>query len=136
MPIKKELKFQKCGSCQTEITNAVAVLAFGDVLHHTCFKCVACNQWLRAGEEYTKTKDVIMCMECMKKQEKDACAGCKRELNDRVVVAMNSRWHFNCFVCSTCRRPLADVGYFLVNANPFCSEHFWQLQGHLRITKL
>jgi len=50
------------------------------------------------------------------------CAGCGKEILDRVCNALDKSWHVACFTCTTCKQPFSGK-IFEKGGKPYCEEH-------------
>jgi hypothetical protein len=59
------------------------------------------------------------------------CAGCDQAIEGELVNAMESTFHPNCFVCKTCKAPLADSFFPAGDGTAYCEKHYYDAQGLL-----
>jgi len=48
----------------------------------------------------------------------------------RVIKAMNSSWHPNCFLCELCDAPLADAGFIKSAGRSLLSDDFLSVDSN------
>ena len=51
------------------------------------------------------------------------CSKCGKEVTNGGVKAMTKIWHQECFVCTTCKQPFDEDGYYNVGGSPYCKPH-------------
>jgi hypothetical protein len=51
----------------------------------------------------------------------EACPKCSKPLEGRVIVAMEQKFHMQCFCCSQCDRPIED-GFTVRKGQPWCGK--------------
>lgn len=66
---------------------------------------------------------------------KQSCKGCGLKITARAVASsdgkLSGRYHKRCFVCSTCRSPFQTAEFYVFNDQPYCSQHYHQLNGSI-----
>ncbi|KAL1297230.1 hypothetical protein AAFC00_004794 [Neodothiora populina] len=66
---------------------------------------------------------------------KHHCRGCKEPIVGKSVKAadgrLTGRYHKHCFVCKTCQSPFATADFYVINNDPYCEQHYHQLNGSL-----
>ncbi|CAH8450728.1 unnamed protein product [Schistosoma curassoni] len=51
------------------------------------------------------------------------CAKCARPFTSgSILSALDKKWHPECFVCTICKRTLADQSFHVKNDDPFCAN--------------
>nr|CAH8829720.1 unnamed protein product [Trichobilharzia regenti] len=51
------------------------------------------------------------------------CAKCARPFTSgSILSALDKKWHPECFVCTICKRTLADQSFHVKNEDPFCAN--------------
>ncbi|GFR86260.1 LIM and senescent cell antigen-like-containing domain protein 1 [Elysia marginata] len=110
---------ERCGegfSMDEEIINCN-----GKVWHKECFVCAQCFQPFPEGRFFE--------FEGRKYCEHDfcvlfapSCARCGEFISGRVIKAMNSSWHPECFRCFICAKVLADEGFVKNQGRALCRD--------------
>ncbi|EEP75443.1 predicted protein [Uncinocarpus reesii 1704] len=63
------------------------------------------------------------------------CRGCGELIVGKSVSSadgrLTGRWHKACFVCYTCRSPFQTADFYVLNNNPYCGQHYHELNGSL-----
>lgn len=66
---------------------------------------------------------------------KQSCKGCGLKITARAVASsdgkLSGRYHKRCFVCSTCQSPFQTAEFYVFNDQPYCSQHYYQLNGSI-----
>lgn len=99
----------------------IIVNASGEAFHTRCFVCAQCFQPFE--------NDLFFEFEKRKYCEYDfqvlfapSCKRCNEFIIGRVIKAMQSSWHPDCFRCYNCDVSLADTGFIKNAARAFCRE--------------
>ncbi|KAI1906151.1 hypothetical protein LOZ64_006395 [Ophidiomyces ophidiicola] len=63
------------------------------------------------------------------------CRGCENVIVGKSVSSadgrLTGRWHKACFVCTTCCSPFKTADFYVLNNNPYCAQHYHELNGSL-----
>ncbi|EFW18234.1 conserved hypothetical protein [Coccidioides posadasii str. Silveira] len=63
------------------------------------------------------------------------CRGCGEIIVGKSVSSadgrLTGRWHKACFVCYTCHSPFQTADFYVLDNNPFCAQHYHELNGSL-----
>eukprot|EP00294_Goniomonas_avonlea_P001454 CAMPEP_0114548926 /NCGR_PEP_ID=MMETSP0114-20121206/5249_1 /TAXON_ID=31324 /ORGANISM="Goniomonas sp, Strain m" /LENGTH=309 /DNA_ID=CAMNT_0001733563 /DNA_START=9 /DNA_END=938 /DNA_ORIENTATION=- len=98
-----------CGACDKPIAAGGKVMkAMDKRWHPECFKCAKCQQAITGT--FGKGGDGLpICGPCLDeieeaRPENDTCFGCEKLIDpkEKVITAMEKRWHPACFVCVKC----------------------------------
>lgn len=69
------------------------------------------------------------------KSFKQSCRGCGLKITAKAVASsdgkLSGRYHKRCFVCSTCRSPFQTAEFYVFDDQPYCSQHYHQLNGSI-----
>lgn len=91
-------------------THQQIVNSNGEVWHPQCFVCAQCFQpfpegifYEYEGRKYCEHDFHVLFAPC--------CGKCGEFIVGRVIKALNSSWHPDCFRCQICAGPLADSGF-------------------------
>jgi hypothetical protein len=57
------------------------------------------------------------------------CMGCSRPISaqERVLPALNGKWHPQCFVCEQCQKPLENKQVVVMDGKPYCEQDYESL---------
>uniref|UniRef100_A0A3Q3J4J1 Four and a half LIM domains protein 1 n=1 Tax=Monopterus albus TaxID=43700 RepID=A0A3Q3J4J1_MONAL len=91
--------------------------------HEECFKCFDCNQPIHTQSFMTKG-DNFYCAACHDKKFAKKCFHCKQPITSGGVSYQDHPWHSECFVCNTCRKPLAGARFTSHENNIYCVDCF------------
>ncbi|MEQ2214259.1 hypothetical protein XENOCAPTIV_028579, partial [Xenoophorus captivus] len=119
--------------------------------HEDCFRCAKCYKPL-ASEPFSARDDgKIMCGKCGSREDGNRCQGCYKvvmpgatallcmlsELNTMINLLLflfikpitsggisyqDQPWHSECFVCETCRKPLAGTRFTSHEDHVYCVD--------------
>jgi paxillin len=102
----------------------------GSVFHDFCLVCSKCQGDLDDGVK--EVDGLPCCKKCGKFSLSNSlfaggstansgfCAGCGKKLTASFVNALGSKWHKECFVCTSCKTNFSG-GYAVVNDLPYCA---------------
>ncbi|XP_066140865.1 LIM and senescent cell antigen-like-containing domain protein 1 isoform X2 [Euwallacea fornicatus] len=109
----------KCGEgfgAQEKIVNST-----GQLWHQQCFVCSQCFRefgdgvfYEYDGRQYCEHDFHVLFAPC--------CQRCNSFIIGRVIKAMNSSWHAECFRCEMCQSELADTGFIKNTGRALCHE--------------
>ena len=118
-----------CSVCRRSITTADGIRVGDKFYHRDCFVCAGCTRNFDPSDEIFIGKDnQILCSTCKLENPEeiktvDVCVYCKKPLGSAAMVALNYKWHPECFVCTDCGVVL--TGFFRdTDGVPYC-EPCW-----------
>ncbi|KAH8246516.1 hypothetical protein KR038_007944 [Drosophila bunnanda] len=108
-----------CAACKQPILERT-VSAMGESWHENCFRCDgACRKPLASLPFYERDGKVY-CRQDYEDLFAARCAKCDKPITDHAVVAMNSKWHRDCFRCNKCESPITSLTFALDGGKPVC----------------
>jgi len=117
---------ETCNRCCEKLDPNSYVAAEGKVFRPDCFKCDHCFDDFPDGQ-YFYHQEKFYCKDCYEMLYAPICAGCSCILEDTYIIAMGRKWHPDCLICSTCRKPLTDSGAGFKqtpDGRILCSTHY------------
>lgn len=70
--------------------------------------------------------------------QKRRCRGCGQPITGKSVSSadgrLTGRYHKACFVCHTCRAPFLTADFYVLDDQPYCAQHYHELNGSLCAT--
>ncbi|KAM7348072.1 paxillin isoform 1-T5 [Cochliomyia hominivorax] len=110
-----------CYACKKPILERT-IKALGLTWHEQCFCCggpckkplVGSSFYERDGKAYCKTDFEILFAA--------RCTGCAKPITENAIIALNSKWHRDCFKCKKCSRPIITSTFGVEENNPVCTE--------------
>ncbi|XP_010901304.1 four and a half LIM domains protein 1b [Esox lucius] len=112
----------RCHACYKAILAGTENVEYkGTVWHEDCFTCYSCKRPIRSKSFLTKGTD-IYCVPCHEKKFAKICVGCKQAITSGGVNYQDQPWHSDCFVCSSCRKPLAGTRFTSHEEKAFCVD--------------
>eukprot|EP01105_Mastigella_eilhardi_P012022 TRINITY_DN2767_c0_g1_i2.p1 TRINITY_DN2767_c0_g1~~TRINITY_DN2767_c0_g1_i2.p1 ORF type:complete len:228 (+),score=22.23 TRINITY_DN2767_c0_g1_i2:512-1195(+) len=122
-------KFSKsagfCCVCGKAIGVGMYVNLDGGLYHEECFLCIECGTPI-TDKLFESKPDGPVCRTCSSAaragaETEAACSACNKPLSGKVINAAEGRhYHEVCFVCTTCRKPIAGA-FAEVDSKPVCS---------------
>ncbi|PWN53163.1 hypothetical protein IE53DRAFT_208782 [Violaceomyces palustris] len=74
------------------------------------------------GMAFVVHKGYPYCEKCHINLHKPRCKACKKPIVTDLVSALNAKWHPECFVCKSCRRPFEDTSFYVKDGEAFDEE--------------
>jgi len=106
----KEASLQKCSECQSGISEG-GLLINDQYFHLDCFKCYKCFSILD-GTYYTTDNGYLCKTDYMDTLAK--CSHCSLPIKERIIRAMDTQYHPECFRCALCDISLDGVPFLNV----------------------
>eukprot|EP01105_Mastigella_eilhardi_P014918 TRINITY_DN3396_c0_g1_i3.p1 TRINITY_DN3396_c0_g1~~TRINITY_DN3396_c0_g1_i3.p1 ORF type:complete len:740 (-),score=89.19 TRINITY_DN3396_c0_g1_i3:23-2080(-) len=106
-----------CATCNKPISEPSYVSTEGTSYHHGCFVCVFCGSPISGN--YFKRDRNIYCHEDYERLFAVSCQTCGKAILDNQIRALGACFHAECWVCSSCKKPLGDA-FFELNHEPVC----------------
>jgi len=106
-----------CSGCNQPIKDA-SVLVNQKPYHPTCFSCSTCQKPID-GKFFTEPDGRFLC-EHDYQQTREKCDHCKLPLLDRVLTAMEKKFHPTCFRCGLCDVALEGVPFLISGGSVNC----------------
>jgi len=108
-----------CASCNLPLQSG-SLTVNGVSFHPHCFVCSICDKPIM-GKFLTREDGKYICEEDYK-QSKDKCDHCGLPMLERVLTAMNKKFHPACFRCFSCDKGLDGVEFLVDEASVFCPD--------------
>lgn len=130
-----ESLFVTCPRCKEPVEDHQdGIAALDKNWHAECFRCCHCDSMFHDNVYYAKTDDQTgdkrpYCDRCYTELFVPKCRLCEQPVKDQGLFACGSSWHQECFVCTECEKPFANLEYFEMNGLPYCSEDYWKSFG-------
>merc|ERR1711936_1490102 len=93
----------------------------GELFHSSCFVCAQCFRpfpdgvfYGFEGRKYCEHDFHVLFAPC--------CSKCGEFIIGRVIKAMQSTWHPECFCCEMCHKELADLGFIKNQGRALCHD--------------
>ena len=78
----------------------------------------------------TELKNNLFCLPCHDKQDSiHICSACHKPIEGRRIFALDSFWHVEHFVCTTCQRPFLGKLHYEHQGQAYCEMHFKEIVG-------
>jgi len=105
----------KCGICN-EVVVGEQMEALGKTYHPKCFVCDVCTQPLKGQIHHENGK--LYCNADYVETFKPRCGGCEKALAGFFIVALDQKFHKDCFTCAKCKTVLQE--YEEHEGKPYC----------------
>ncbi|KAJ0176869.1 hypothetical protein K1T71_008048 [Dendrolimus kikuchii] len=110
----------KCHGCGEPITDRV-IQALGVAWHAHHFVCGGCRKELGGGG-FMEQAGRPYCSACYADKFAARCKGCNRPIVDKAIIALDAKWHRDCFTCMKCRNPVTDSTFSVMDNKPLCGK--------------
>lgn len=94
----------KCHGCNKVIREKV-IKGMGKEWHEEHFVCNLCKEKL-IGQSYVERKGRPICEKCFNTNIADKCKACEKIIDGPATVALDAKWHPDCFKCKKCKNPI------------------------------
>ncbi|ROL54362.1 Adhesion G-protein coupled receptor G4 [Anabarilius grahami] len=112
----------RCHGCYKPILAGTENVEYkGNSWHDECFICYQCQKPIGSKSFITKNNN-IYCSPCHEKKFAKQCACCKKPITTGGVNYQDQPWHSECFVCSSCRKPLAGTSFTSHEEKVYCVD--------------
>ncbi|XP_060650175.1 transforming growth factor beta-1-induced transcript 1 protein-like [Drosophila nasuta] len=110
-----------CAGCKKPIMERT-ICAMGENWHECCFVCDgACKKPLSNCPFYERDGKAY-CKQDYEDLFAVRCAKCEKPITDSAIVAMNAKWHRDCFRCNRCENPITSATFTIEGDKPVCPE--------------
>ncbi|KRJ98815.1 transforming growth factor beta-1-induced transcript 1 protein isoform X3 [Drosophila yakuba] len=108
-----------CAGCKKPILERT-ICAMGESWHEACFCCGgACKKPL-ANQSFYERDGKAYCKQDYEDLFAARCAKCEKPITDSAVIAMNVKWHRDCFRCNKCENPITSQTFTIDGDKPVC----------------
>jgi len=111
-PLHQTVALDSCTRCDQPIKEG-SVLVNKKPYHPECFLCEMCNQII-GGKFFTQKDGTFLCEQDYN-QGREKCSHCHLPILDKLLTAVDKKFHPSCFRCALCDAALEGVP-FLVSA--------------------
>uniref|UniRef100_A0A8C1HG21 Four and a half LIM domains protein 1 n=1 Tax=Cyprinus carpio carpio TaxID=630221 RepID=A0A8C1HG21_CYPCA len=112
----------RCHGCYKPILAGTENVEYkGNSWHDECFICYQCQKPIGSKSFIAKNNN-IYCNLCHEKKFAKQCACCKKPITTGGVNYQDQPWHSECFVCSSCRKPLAGTSFTSHEEKVYCVD--------------
>ena len=127
-----ELFGKRCAGCDEIIFADKITQAEDENWHPEHFCCWYCEKQL-GGDDYIKSRNVIMCSKCFTEKINANCFSCKKEIGTegKAIKYREKSWHLKCFKCSNCDRYLKAEKFIVKGIRIFCQDCFGESQNEI-----
>lgn len=115
-----ELFAPKCHACNKPITDRI-INALGHTWHQEHFVCSVCKTPI-ADQNFMERDGKPLCQNCYKEHVADKCKACGKPIMDKIIVALDGKWHAECFKCKKCGKVITEQMFQVEDGLPICSE--------------
>ncbi|EDW03819.1 transforming growth factor beta-1-induced transcript 1 protein [Drosophila grimshawi] len=108
-----------CAACKEPILDRT-IRAMGTNWHENCFVCDgACKQPLKDCAFFERDGKAY-CKQDYEDMFAVRCAKCEKPITENAIVAMNAKWHSDCFCCNRCENPITTKTFTIEGDKPIC----------------
>ncbi|CAH0715870.1 unnamed protein product, partial [Brenthis ino] len=120
VPCYTQFHSPRCHGCGDPITDRV-IQALGVSWHAHHFVCGGCMKELGGGG-FMEQAGRPYCSSCYADKFAPRCAGCATPIVDKAIIALDNKWHRECFTCTKCRNPVTDSTFSVLDNKPLCGK--------------
>nr|AFD29616.1 FHL-1 [Schmidtea mediterranea] len=116
----------KCVKCSKQISCDSKDLSYNNNHWHSdCFMCSICNKNLE-GNQFLYLNELLYCVNCHQDKILPKCISCDRPIENgaKMICFDEKNWHFNCFNCKDCKRPIGNDSFVQQDKRSICSKCF------------
>lgn len=114
-----------CANCNEGISGNHYNIS-GNMYHKSCFVCSKCGKSI-AGKQFSLKNNKLYCEKDYHELFGARCAACCEVIKDRILIALDAKWHFKCFTCCHCLKPLEGTQFYVEDNNVYCPTDHQQL---------
>ena len=105
-----------------ERITGTSVNALGKYWHTDHFVCEECKEPLGKSNDakFTEKDGKVFCIKDYQKLFLSACHKCNKLIENTVTLALDKKWHADCFVCIKCNSKFKNGKFFIENGEPTC----------------
>ncbi|KAJ0398771.1 hypothetical protein ATCC90586_008935 [Pythium insidiosum] len=111
---------ERCGGCAA-VLEGEAIGALNQYYHPECFKCGHCQRVIAEDQGYAEKDTQAFHQECYQARFGKRCSRCNKNLKGKVVKALDSLYHPDCFVCYQCNASLSE-SFFEHEGQAVCAQ--------------
>lgn len=115
-----ELFAPKCHACNKPITGRI-INALDHTWHEEHFVCSMCKAKL-VGQSFMERDGKPLCQKCYEENIADKCKACGKPVVGKIIVALEAKWHAECFKCIQCGKQIVDEMFQARDGNPLCAK--------------
>eukprot|EP01029_Cantina_marsupialis_P001658 TRINITY_DN1145_c0_g1_i1.p1 TRINITY_DN1145_c0_g1~~TRINITY_DN1145_c0_g1_i1.p1 ORF type:complete len:1708 (-),score=582.36 TRINITY_DN1145_c0_g1_i1:692-5815(-) len=112
----------RCFGCKKVIKEDV-LNALNETWHADCFTCQECHCDF-PELSFFEREGLPYCEPHYKEKFCEKCPACNEYVMGDAVKALDSLWHPECLVCTTCKTKLTNGVHRGPDGKPYCSEHY------------
>ncbi|KAI4470110.1 paxillin-related [Holotrichia oblita] len=109
----------KCYACNKPITDRI-INALGHTWHQDHFICALCKVPI-VGQNFIERDGRAVCQKCFEEKIADKCKACGKPVVDKIIVALDAKWHADCFKCKKCDKPITQQMFQVEDGFPICA---------------
>ncbi|CAD7090865.1 unnamed protein product [Hermetia illucens] len=109
-----------CFACKQPIREKV-IKALGQTWHEEHFVCNGtCNKPI-SGAPFYEREGKAYCKDDFEKLFASKCTGCTLPILDKAVIALDAKWHKDCFKCKKCNKAITSDTFAVEDNKPLCT---------------
>lgn len=123
-PVCSECFLQKfseiCFACKQPIQEKI-VKALGQCWHEAHFTCGGPCKKPLSGTAFFERDGQPYCKEDFEDIFASKCQGCMKAISDKAIIALEAKWHKDCFKCKKCEQPITANTFAVEDNQPLCT---------------
>ncbi|XP_059617876.1 transforming growth factor beta-1-induced transcript 1 protein isoform X1 [Phlebotomus argentipes] len=111
-----------CYACKQHILSQKVIKAMDKTWHEEHFVCGGPCKKALVGASFYERDGQPYCKDCFEAQFASRCAGCSNAILEKAVIALDVKWHKDCFKCQKCKEPISGNTFAVQDNKPLCTE--------------
>ncbi|KAH8387822.1 hypothetical protein KR093_009714, partial [Drosophila rubida] len=109
-----------CYGCKKPILERT-IKAMDQTWHEDCFVCEGPCKKPLVGTSFYEREGRPYCRADFEQLFAARCAGCHQPITENAIVALNAKWHRECFKCKKCASPITASTFAVEDNLPLCT---------------
>lgn len=109
-----------CSGCKKPILDRT-IKALGQPWHEDCFVCGGPCKKPLVGTTFFERNGKAYCKTDYEELYASRCAGCAKPITENAILALNEKWHRDCFKCKKCCNPITESTFAVEENKPICT---------------
>ncbi|XP_055390056.1 transforming growth factor beta-1-induced transcript 1 protein isoform X2 [Condylostylus longicornis] len=109
-----------CYACKQPIREKI-IKALGHTWHEDHFVCNGICEKPLSGSTFYERDGKAYCKDDFEQMFAEKCFGCTKPITDKAVIALDAKWHKDCFKCKKCDKAITSNTFAVEDNKPLCT---------------